>query len=55
MDWSPAPEDIENTILGQLNSGNNLLRNSGDFRNLNGWVLNGGTSLNIVKRMVSLY
>ncbi|MDW4536178.1 carbohydrate binding domain-containing protein [Bacillus cereus] len=50
MDWSPAPEDIENTILGQLNSGNNLLRNSGDFRNLNGWVLNGGTSLNIVQK-----
>ncbi|PEL58633.1 phage head spike fiber domain-containing protein [Bacillus toyonensis] len=50
MDWSPAPEDIENTILGQLNSGNNLLRNSGDFRNLNGWILNGGTSLNIVQK-----
>ncbi|EAO57391.1 Hypothetical membrane spanning protein [Bacillus thuringiensis serovar israelensis ATCC 35646] len=50
MDWSPAPEDIENTILGQLNSGNNLFRNSGDFRNLNGWALNGGTSLNIVQK-----
>ncbi|MED2040439.1 carbohydrate binding domain-containing protein [Bacillus wiedmannii] len=50
MDWMIAPEDIENTILGQLNSGNNLLRNSGDFRNLNGWVLNGGTSLNIVQK-----
>ncbi|WP_336746608.1 hypothetical protein [Bacillus cereus] len=50
MDWSPAPEDIENTILGQLNSGNNLFRNSGDFKNLNGWVLNSGTSLDIVQK-----
>lgn len=51
-DWAPAPEDFDKKIDNQLSSAVNLFRNSGNFKSLNGWALNGssGKSLNIVKK-----
>ncbi|QKE56360.1 tail fiber protein [Bacillus phage YungSlug] len=49
-DWSPAPEDFDKKVDNQLSSAVNLFRNSGNFKSLNGWILNGGKSLNIVKK-----
>jgi hypothetical protein len=57
-DWSPAPEDVtgqistevDNQVGSQMNGFNNLFRNSGNFKTLNGWVLNGGKSVKIVQK-----
>lgn len=47
MDWMIAPEDIETIINLQSSGAANMFRNSGNFRNLNGWILNGGKSLKV--------
>ncbi|MEK5051510.1 phage head spike fiber domain-containing protein [Bacillus sp. FSL P2-0099] len=47
MDWMIAPEDIESIVNLQSSGAANMFRNSGNFKNLNGWVTNAGKSLRI--------
>ncbi|WP_255256163.1 phage head spike fiber domain-containing protein [Bacillus mycoides] len=47
MDWMIAPEDIESIVNLQSSGAANMFRNSGNFKNLNGWVTNAGKSLQI--------
>ncbi|MED2868762.1 carbohydrate binding domain-containing protein [Bacillus thuringiensis] len=47
MDWMIAPEDIESIVNLQSSGAANIFRNSGNFKNLNGWILNSGKSLKI--------
>ncbi|WP_040963217.1 carbohydrate binding domain-containing protein [Bacillus mycoides] len=50
MDWMIAPEDIESIVKLQSSGAANMFRNSGSFKNLNGWILNAGKSLNIAEK-----
>ncbi|ARO21307.1 carbohydrate-binding protein CenC (plasmid) [Bacillus tropicus] len=47
MDWMIAPEDIESIVNLQSSGAANIFRNSGNFKNLNGWISNAGKSLKI--------